>query len=677
MFGTPIGPQLAETAVSERLAERQAEQTRQAEQRRREEEARLAEQQRREEEARLAELAKQADQAADRQTVALAVAKLNASASEQDPGKLLKVIEAVHAEAKTTYKRPLTPTTQNRMEVAHRLAEGRTKAAFQRLAADELNPGNLQSKVEELKRIPRPQSRVLATEKDRASARISAQLNLTKAMSEVPATAAWASVGKLISLGNVIKANLSASDKVTAAANELLRARSAAVAEELLRKGEAGEKALREILNAPYTLVSLDVVLSVLPEVLLTRNELEKKGQAVRSALETWMGEKPTVGRITIHQVERQAELQQSNPFLPRSQDLFSAAPGAFTDGNEAASRLVQQRHRVLVLSHGWRSDVQPDPDGKELRAIRSWLKRQDPATLKNCSLFYDWVSVRQREPHTGQMTDQDRAAFDEALNLMGNLFASVHGTSVLRLAPEKMPDAPVELQGIIWLIFEDVDLSTAGLHEVLQMAIAVGRPVKHRYGYKVTLRFKSKEAAADGLARAEQRWPWFKTFPHKEPPGNQTKKEDWPFVHGYGYNEVPYSERKWTIFESGVADATKALLRHERAYVRESNAVPKLVELKFENHSSWPGLGNRADDAERVLDATKQRMEKVLRKSEDSKQLIEQVENLQTAAADALQTAKRRAENDLNIKKMSQMQDADRFNGANQRFFDREHVRV
>ena len=675
MFGTPIGPLLAETAVSERLAERQAEQTRQAEQRRREEEARLAEQQRREEEARLAELAKQADQAADRQTVALAVAKLNASASEQDPGKLLKVIEAVHAEAETTYKRPLTPTTQNRMEVAHRLAEGRTKAAFQRLAADELNPGNLQSKVEELKRIPRPQSRVLATEKDRASARISAQLNLTKAMSEVPATAAWASVGKLISLGNVIKANLSASDKVTAAANELLRARSAAVAEELLRKGEASDKELRKILNAPYTLVSLEVLLSALPEVLLTRNELEKKGHAVRSALETWMGEKPTVGRITIHQVERQAELQQSNPFLPRSQDLFSAAPGAFTDANEAAGRLIQQRHRVLVLSHGWRSDVQPDPDGKELRAIRSWLKRQDPATLKNCSLFYDWVSVRQREPHTGQMTDQDHAAFDEALNLMGNLFASVHGTSVLRLAPEKMPDAPAELQGIIWLIFEDVDLSTAGLHEVLQMAIAVGRPVKHRYGYKVTLRFKSKEAAIDGLARAEQRWPWFhRCFPHNS---KQAMPEDWPFVHGYGYNEVPYSERKWTIFESGVADATKALLRHERAYVRESNAVPKLVELKFENHSSWPGLGNRADNAERVLEATKQRMSAVLRKSEDYAQLMKQVDDLKQAAANALETAKTRADDDPNIKKMSQLRDADRVNRLAQRFFDREVVKV
>ena len=69
--------------------------------------------------------------------------------------------------------------------------------------------------------------------------------------------------------------------------------------------------------------------------------------------------------------------------------------------------------------------------------------------------------------------------------------------------------------------------------------------------------------------------------------------------------------------------------------------------------------------------------MEKVLRKTEDSAQLVSQVDTLRRAAADAPQTAESRAENDPDIKRMPQLRGADMFNRAAQRFFDREVVNV
>ena len=261
----------------------------------------------------------------------------------------------------------------------------------------------------------------------------------------------------------------------------------------------------------------------------------------------------------------------------------------------------------------------------------------------------------------------------------MGYLYASVHGTSVLRLAPESMPEAPPQLMAVVWLILADEHILSDErivcpiLQHVLDRAIAVGRPLRHRYGRKVTVRFETKEEAAAALKDAERCWPWFETFPHKEPPKNQTKKEDWAFVHGYMYNEARYSERKWTIFESGLADFTEALLRNEKP-TREVHANSKLVKLTFAGQKPWGGFGGQTSNPERVIEETEEQMDKAV-KSEDSGELKKQLKDLRNEASRALKDAKKKTKDDPTIKRMAEFTDANRFSRRAHEFFEREQL--
>ena len=109
----------------------------------------------------------------------------------------------------------------------------------------------------------------------------------------------------------------------------------------------------------------------------------------------------------------------------------------------EDAVRLVLSGERAVgVLSYGWLSPGNPDPAGMRLRALKH--------ALSECThiraVFWDYASLPQR-PRAKPGEDE---AFDAALKVMGDLYASAVGTTVLQL--KEIPDRPPELDGCVYL---------------------------------------------------------------------------------------------------------------------------------------------------------------------------------------------------------------------------------
>ena len=219
-------------------------------------------------------------------------------------------------------------------------------------------------------------------------------------MNLLPDYVHWENVSALIEFEKVAaKAASDASVAAASAADCWIRTHSAGLAEELLTQGQELERALCDVHTAPFTLVKAEIAISSLPEVPLTRDDVRSRAETMRKELDDCMTGNPTFRRelhaLSLQMVEHgSARLHEGNWFLPRSQDLFKGdTRDAFTEAETAAERLLKRERLVLVLSHGWRSGPQPDPDGKELMEVRKYLKelkQKSPETLNNCSLFYE-----------------------------------------------------------------------------------------------------------------------------------------------------------------------------------------------------------------------------------------------------------------------------------------------
>lgn len=111
---------------------------------------------------------------------------------------------------------------------------------------------------------------------------------------------------------------------------------------------------------------------------------------------------------------------QGPNYVIVRRQDLPAEA---FIPVNEAVKLLHQQC--VGVLSYRWLSKSHPDPESFHLRAVRAFFVGSK--SLTPTALFWDFMSCHQNE-----RTDDEAAAFKQALKVMTCLYASPN-TSVLQ----------------------------------------------------------------------------------------------------------------------------------------------------------------------------------------------------------------------------------------------------
>jgi len=124
---------------------------------------------------------------------------------------------------------------------------------------------------------------------------------------------------------------------------------------------------------------------------------------------------------------------KRGKPLLPRCQDLPN---DAFATKAKAAELYGRRRRDVHVLSYGWRTPGQPDPDGSTLAHVFQHLSSRaatQQTNAENRLLFIDWSSLPQKDT-LGRRSPQDGEKFGRALDQMGSLYASLAATAVLQL---------------------------------------------------------------------------------------------------------------------------------------------------------------------------------------------------------------------------------------------------
>ena len=83
---------------------------------------------------------------------------------------------------------------------------------------------------------------------------------------------------------------------------------------------------------------------------------------------------------------------------------------------------------------------------GKRMQVLRKALE-QNPY-LEAC--FFDFASLYQHPPDGGMRTDDEQASFLRAIEVMGDLYASAIGTTVLQI--KEIPPLPTEFHGALCL---------------------------------------------------------------------------------------------------------------------------------------------------------------------------------------------------------------------------------
>ena len=92
----------------------------------------------------------------------------------------------------------------------------------------------------------------------------------------------------------------------------------------------------------------------------------------------------------------------------------------------EAVAALRAKNRSVGALTYGWGSPDHPDVTNDYLHSVRRFLLC--PLGTHICAVFWDCPSLRQK-PRTS-MEDQQ---FKEALSIMGDVYASALGTTVMQ----------------------------------------------------------------------------------------------------------------------------------------------------------------------------------------------------------------------------------------------------
>lgn len=101
-------------------------------------------------------------------------------------------------------------------------------------------------------------------------------------------------------------------------------------------------------------------------------------------------------------------------PVIKRRQDL---PPDAFFLPKDAVALLDRGNRSILAVSHCWQTAKHPDPHGATLELIRRYLA-EDPST-KGCGLFWDFVSMPQKDAKSATRTKGEDTIFKGCLNCM------------------------------------------------------------------------------------------------------------------------------------------------------------------------------------------------------------------------------------------------------------------
>ena len=159
------------------------------------------------------------------------------------------------------------------------------------------------------------------------------------------------------------------------------------------------------------------------------RSGARHKDAPIRLVSVRWLLEQSDGFRISRRQDLEKLEIEGALPFLPAS---------------TAAKDLQRGTRRVLVLSYGWLSPSGPDPRGHRIGKLLAFLRKAaatfDPQ-IAELGIFWDYASLPQKP-----RSEVEECMFKTALDVMGDLYASALGTSVLQL--QEVPPQPANWLG-------------------------------------------------------------------------------------------------------------------------------------------------------------------------------------------------------------------------------------
>ena len=112
----------------------------------------------------------------------------------------------------------------------------------------------------------------------------------------------------------------------------------------------------------------------------------------------------------------------------------------------EEAKRLLLKGERAIgAFSFGWPISGNPDPTGHRIEAL--WRALQERSDIE--AFFWDFPSLYQNSDQSPRTEEQERA-FKRGLGVMGHIYASAIGTTVLQL--KELPLRPPEYDGKLCL---------------------------------------------------------------------------------------------------------------------------------------------------------------------------------------------------------------------------------
>jgi hypothetical protein len=238
---------------------------------------------------------------------------------------------------------------------------------------------------------------------------------------------------------------------------------------------------------------------------------------------------------------------------LERRQDLEkreSRAEAPFLT-YDAAAKLIQQHNRGLgALSYGWLSGSHPDPEGGRLSAVRQGLRKHPHIG----GLFWDFASLPQ-----SPRTKLESEVFRRALDIMGYLYASAVGTTVLRL--EHVPECPADYRKKLLLVETSEAINEHEVQEALTACLGSGgvQGLEVQPG-STSIVHLSSHPTVDELDKVLRNLSLYNIC----------------LYACAAYNERPYAERGWCFFESAVS--IELLSRLNKKAKRATERLPAKV---------------------------------------------------------------------------------------------------
>ena len=122
------------------------------------------------------------------------------------------------------------------------------------------------------------------------------------------------------------------------------------------------------------------------------------------------------------------------------------AGESIFLPAREAVQLLSKSSRAIAVFTYGWTTPDDPDVTGEYLASVQRFLRSELGTPI--VAVFWDFLSLPQK-PRSPEEAEQ----FADALDCMGDLYASALGTMVMR--HRTIPARPVELDGLVTVIVE------------------------------------------------------------------------------------------------------------------------------------------------------------------------------------------------------------------------------